>query len=77
MIYLFQAGAPSQLDLFDYKPELANYTGKPVPQEFVKGINYAFIKPDAGSLCFGVQIRPARPVGCRDLGSDAPPDPGR
>ena len=48
VIYLFQAGAPSQLDLFDYKPELARYTGKPVPQEYVKDINYAFIKPDAG-----------------------------
>ncbi len=48
VIYLFQAGAPSQLDLFDYKPELVKYDGKPVPQELVKGINYAFIKPDAG-----------------------------
>jgi hypothetical protein len=48
VIYLFQAGAPSQLDLFDYKPQLARYNGQPVPQEFVKGINYAFIKPDAG-----------------------------
>jgi hypothetical protein len=48
VIYLFQAGAPSQLDLFDYKPELVRYTGKPVPQEYVKDINYAFIKPDAG-----------------------------
>jgi hypothetical protein len=48
VIYLFQAGAPSQLDLFDYKPELVKYNGKPVPQDLVKGINYAFIKPDAG-----------------------------
>ncbi|MDX2032250.1 MAG: DUF1501 domain-containing protein [Blastocatellia bacterium] len=48
VIYLFQAGAPSQLDLFDYKPGLVKYNGQPVPQEFVKGINYAFIKPDAG-----------------------------
>lgn len=48
VIYLFQAGAPSQLDLFDYKPQLAKYNGQPVPQEFVRGINYAFIKPDAG-----------------------------
>lgn len=48
VIYLFQAGAPSQLDLFDYKPSLVKYNGQPVPQEFVKGINYAFIKPDAG-----------------------------
>jgi uncharacterized protein (DUF1501 family) len=48
VIYLFQAGAPSQLDLFDYKPELVKYNGQSVPQELVKGINYAFIKPDAG-----------------------------
>jgi hypothetical protein len=48
VIYLFMAGAPSQLDLFDYKPELAKYNGQPVPKEFTKGINYAFIKPDAG-----------------------------
>jgi len=48
VIYLFQAGAPSQLDLFDYKPELMKYNGKSVPQELVKDINYAFIRPDAG-----------------------------
>src|SRR5437016_12970837 len=47
MIYLFMGGAPSQLDLFDYKPKLAKYDGKPVPQEVVKGQKYAFIKPDA------------------------------
>ena len=41
------AGAPSQLDLFDYKPALAKYNGKPVPQEVVMGQKYAFIKPDA------------------------------
>ncbi|MDQ3010139.1 MAG: DUF1501 domain-containing protein [Acidobacteriota bacterium] len=48
VIYLFQAGAPSQLDLFDYKPELVKYNGQPIPQEFTKGVNYAFIRPDAG-----------------------------
>ena len=37
VIYLFQAGAPSQLDLFDYKPALVKYDGKPVPAEVVKG----------------------------------------
>src|SRR5258708_27147064 len=46
-IYLFMGGAPSQLDLFDYKPTLAKYNGKPVPQEVVMGQKYAFIKPDA------------------------------
>jgi len=47
VIYLFMGGAPSQLDLFDYKPTLAKYDGKPVPAEVVKGQKYAFIKPDA------------------------------
>src|SRR5712692_4809818 len=47
VIYLFMGGAPSQLDLFDYKPTLAKYNGKPVPQEVVMGQKYAFIKPDA------------------------------
>lgn len=48
VIYLFNSGGPSQLDMFDYKPSLEKYNSKPVPQEFVKGINYAFIRPDAG-----------------------------
>jgi hypothetical protein len=47
VIYLFMAGAPSQLDLFDYKPSLKKYDGKPVPKEVVMGQQYAFIKPDA------------------------------
>jgi uncharacterized protein (DUF1501 family) len=47
VIYLFQAGAPSQLDMFDYKPTLQKYDGKPVPAEVVKGQKYAFIRPDA------------------------------
>jgi uncharacterized protein (DUF1501 family) len=47
VIYLFQAGAPSQLDLFDYKPSLVKYDGKPVPADVVKDQIYAFIRPDA------------------------------
>src|SRR6516164_4524108 len=47
VIYLFMGGAPSQLDLYDYKPALAKYNGKPVPAEVVMGQKYAFIKPDA------------------------------
>ena len=47
VIYLFMAGAPSQLDLFDNKPLLAKYNGQPVPADVVKGQKYAFIKPDA------------------------------
>jgi len=47
VIYLFMGGAPSQLDLFDYKPSLQKYSGQPVPKEVVMGQKYAFIKPDA------------------------------
>src|SRR5687767_6252616 len=47
VIYLFMGGAPSQIDLFDHKPELRKYNGKPVPKEVVMGQKYAFIKPDA------------------------------
>ncbi len=50
VIYLFMAGAPSQLDLFDNKPELVKFDGTPVPAEVVKDQRYAFIKPDASLM---------------------------
>src|ERR1043166_6771629 len=53
VIHLFMAGAPSQLDLFDYKPTLAKYEGKSIPPEIIKGQRYAFIRPAAA--CLGPQ----------------------
>ena len=50
VIFLFMAGAPSQLDLFDNKPELAKHDGKPVPAELVKDQRYAFIRPDSSLM---------------------------
>ncbi|HTI71625.1 MAG TPA: DUF1501 domain-containing protein, partial [Candidatus Limnocylindria bacterium] len=47
VIYLFMAGAPSQLELFDYKPTLKKYNGQPVPKDVLGGQTYAFIKPDS------------------------------
>ncbi len=47
VIFLFQAGAPSQLDLFDNKPALRKYDGKSAPKELLAGAEFAFIKPDA------------------------------
>jgi hypothetical protein len=44
IIYLFMAGGPSQLDLFDHKPALNQYDGQPVPEELIKGERFAFIK---------------------------------
>jgi uncharacterized protein (DUF1501 family) len=50
VIYLFMAGAPSHLDLFDHKPTLAKYEGKPIPPSIIGGQRYAFIRPDAAAL---------------------------
>jgi uncharacterized protein (DUF1501 family) len=50
VIHLFMAGAPSQLDLFDYKPKLAELEGKPVPPSVIGDQRYAFIRPDAAVL---------------------------
>jgi hypothetical protein len=45
IIYLFMAGAPTQLDLFDDKPALRKYDGQEIPAEFIpKGERFAFIK---------------------------------
>lgn len=44
VIYLFMAGAPSQVDLLDPKPALQKYDGQNVPAELTKGERFAFIK---------------------------------
>ncbi len=43
VIFLGQIGAPSQLDLFDHKPELIRMDGKPVPDSVVKDQSFVFI----------------------------------
>ena len=50
VIQLFMAGAPSQLELFDPKPELAKLEGKPLPPSVIGSQRYAFIRPDAAVL---------------------------
>lgn len=50
IIYLFMAGGPSQLELFDYKPKLQQLDGQPVPESYVKNKRFAFIKGDAKLL---------------------------
>src|SRR5262249_24816880 len=37
VIYLFQSGAPSQMDLFDYKPKLAELRGSELPDSIRQG----------------------------------------
>jgi hypothetical protein len=63
VIHLFMAGAPSQLDLFDYKPQLAKLEGKPLPPSIIGGQRYAFIRPDAAVL--GPRFKFAKHGECR------------
>ncbi len=43
VIYLFMAGGPSQLELFDYKPELQKRHDQPIPDSFLAGKRFAFM----------------------------------
>jgi Protein of unknown function (DUF1501) len=50
VIYMFQAGAPSHLELFDNKPELTKSDGKLPPKELLAGYRAAFIDPNSALL---------------------------
>ena len=43
VIYLFMAGGPWQLDMFDHKPMLTELNGKPMPQSYLEGKRFAFM----------------------------------
>ena len=43
VIYLFMAGGPSQLEMWDYKPKLAELNGQPIPKSFIEGKRFAFM----------------------------------
>ena len=50
VIFMFMEGGPSQMDLFDPKPELQKWSGKPLPAEMTKNLRLAFTKPNAAVL---------------------------
>ncbi len=50
VIYLFMGGAPSHLELFDHKPELAKWDGQLPPADLLKGYRAAFINPNSKLL---------------------------
>jgi hypothetical protein len=50
VIFMFMAGGPSQLELFDYKPKLQEMNGQVIPESYVKNKRFAFIKRDAKLL---------------------------
>src|SRR5215471_15364314 len=50
VIFLFMAGAPSHLEMFDYKPQLAKFDGTLPPPDLLKGYRAAFINPNSKLL---------------------------
>src|SRR5438876_5853918 len=50
VVYLFMAGGPSHLEMFDNKPQLAKYDGTLPPPELLKGYRAAFINPNSKLL---------------------------
>ena len=50
VIFLFMAGGPSHLDLFDYKPKLQDLNGQMIPASYVENKRFAFLKKDAKLL---------------------------
>lgn len=56
VIWLTMAGGPSQLELFDYKPKLAEMNGKPMPESFTKGQQLAQLQGQK-LICQGPQFQ--------------------
>src|SRR5262245_19524769 len=56
VIFLYQAGGPSHLETFDYKPKLAEMNGKPMPESFTKGQQIAQLQ-NQRLVCFGPRFK--------------------
>ncbi|MEC8495753.1 MAG: DUF1501 domain-containing protein, partial [Planctomycetota bacterium] len=50
VVWLFMAGAPSQLELFEPKPALQKLDGEPLPPSLAAGRRFAFIDPARSKL---------------------------
>ena len=57
VIYMFMEGGPSQYELFDHKPELEKWNGKPLPESMTKELKLAFIKPTASVMASPFSFR--------------------
>ena len=58
VIYLFQNGGPTHVDLFDWKPEIQRMNGKPVPKEFVGGRRFSTMTGDANNKLMLAPVEP-------------------
>lgn len=55
VIFLFMAGGPSQLEMFEYKPQLTKLNGQPIPESFTKGKRFAFMDSSHRSDLLGTK----------------------
>ncbi len=58
VIFMFMEGAPSQMDLFDPKPGLQQWSGKPLPESLTSQLRLAFIRKDAKVLASPRDFKP-------------------
>ena len=63
VIYLFMAGGPSQLELFDDKPKLRELQGQPPPPSLMAGKRFAFLKGNETLLGSQRKFEPAGQCG--------------
>ena len=57
VIYMFMEGGPSQFELFDNKPAMQKWNGKPLPESMTKDLKLAFIKPTAAVMASAFQFQ--------------------
>lgn len=77
IIYLHMAGAPSTLDMFDYKPKLNELNGQFCPDSYIRGQQFAFLKVKPKLLGSPHQFAHPRRVGPGDVNRGAAPGDGR
>src|SRR6476646_559580 len=58
VVYLFQNGAPTHVDLFDYKPKLTELHGKQVPDEYVKDKRFSTMTGNATGKLMLANVEP-------------------
>lgn len=63
VIYLFQNGAPTHCDIFDYKPKLKELHGKPLPESYSKGKRFSTMTGDAGGKLMLAPVEPFKQYG--------------
>jgi len=62
-IYLFMNGGPTHVDLFDYKPKLAQLHGVPMPEEYVAGKRFSTMTGDPLGKVALAPVEPFRQYG--------------